>query len=369
LTLGSFARASRGSVITRTVKSQDLTPGIKGIVKIFMTPVVFAGAYIIDIITGDPRWLPHPVVIIGKFISFLEGLIRSVPTFTKRGSEGIIPLLKGGKRGFIDEKKGGIILWFAVVIPTFLITWGIVKGCSLVNPLFGMIIMVLLASLTLATRSLYDESRVVLSALTRGNIEEARKYLAMIVGRDTDNLDEEEILRAVIETVSENLSDGIVAPMFYLALGGLPLAMTYKAVNTLDSMVGYKNERYRDIGCFSARMDDILNWIPARLTGLIVVAVSFILRFNGEGSWRIMRRDGRNHTSPNSGIPEAAVAGSLGIQLGGENRYFGETISKPTIGDRIKRTNRGDVKKTWAIMFISSLLMAAVCVTTLWMIQ
>ncbi|MBE9572494.1 MAG: cobalamin biosynthesis protein CobD [Proteobacteria bacterium] len=317
-----------------------------------MTPAVFLGAYIVDIVVGDPRRFPHPVIIIGKFVGFLEGKIP--------------PLVKGG---FIDEKKAGIILWFAVVAPSFFITWGIVEGCFFINSLFGAIIAILLASLTLATRSLYDESRVVLSALNSDNLEEARKSLSMIVGRDTKNLNEEEILRAVIETVSENLSDGIVAPMFYLAVGGLPLAMAYKAVNTLDSMVGYKNARYKDIGCFSARMDDIFNWIPARLTGLIIILAAFILRLNWRDSWRIMRRDGRNHSSPNSGIPEAAVAGSLGIQLGGENRYFGEIVSKPTIGDRINGVGRGDVKKTWAVMFASSLLMAIFCMTTLWIIQ
>jgi adenosylcobinamide-phosphate synthase len=229
-----------------------------------MTPSIFFGAYIVDLIIGDPRWLPHPVVIIGKFVGFLGEKIRhSSP---------------------MDEKKGGIILWFAVVILVYFVTWGIIEGCSFINLWFGAIITILLASLTLATRSLYDESKVVLNALNRGNIEEARKSLSMIVGRGTKNLDEEEILRAVIETVSENLSDGIVAPMFYLALGGVPLAMAYKAVNTLDSMVGYKNIRYKDIGCFSARMDDIFNWIPARLTGLIIILAAFILRLNRRNS-------------------------------------------------------------------------------------
>ncbi|MEA3429241.1 MAG: adenosylcobinamide-phosphate synthase CbiB, partial [Thermodesulfobacteriota bacterium] len=311
-----------------------------------MTPAVFLGAYITDIIVGDPHRFPHPVVIIGKLVRFLEGKIP--------------PLVKGF---FLDEKKAGIILWFAVVAPTFFITWGIVEGCFFINSLFGAIITILLASLTLATRSLYDESGAVLTALHRGDIEEARKSLSMIVGRDTENLDEKEILRAVIETVSENLSDGIVAPMFYLALGGVPLAMAYKAVNTLDSMVGYKNDRYKDIGCFSARMDDIFNWIPARLTGLIIILAAFILRLNWRDSWKIMRRDSQNHSSPNSGIPEAAVAGSLGVQLGGKIQYFGEVTYKPTIGDRIKETDKKDVKKTWVIMFTSSLLMTFVCIT------
>ncbi|MDA3833674.1 MAG: adenosylcobinamide-phosphate synthase CbiB, partial [Spirochaetales bacterium] len=328
------------------------------------------------------------VVIMGKLIRFLERKIRHpspvdeihmtpitpsskgetppIPPFSKGGLGGILSLVKGG---FIDKKKAGIILWFAVVAPTFFITWGIVEGCFFINALVGVIITVLLASLTLATRSLYAESKIVLNALNRGNIEEARKNLSMIVGRDTENLDEKEILRAVIETVSENLSDGIVAPMFYLALGGLPLAMTYKAVNTLDSVVGYKDAKHMDIGCFSAKMDDVLNWIPARITGFIIVIASFILRFKWRDSWKIMRRDGQNHSSPNSGIPEAAVAGSLGIQVGGENRYFGEIVKKPTIGDKIKEIDKRDIKKAWVIMFSSSLLMAFACTIILWMIQ
>lgn len=314
-----------------------------------MTPTVFLGAYIIDIIVGDPRWFPHPVAIIGRWTRFVEEKIRA---YTSRAS---------GKKG--------VALWFSVVIPTFLIAYGIVEGCFFVNPLFGMIIIAILASLTLATGSLYKESKAVIDALTRGNMEEARKNLSMIVGRDTDNLYEAEILRAVIETVSENLSDGIVAPMFYLTIGGLPLAMAYKAVNTLDSMVGYKNARYSDIGCFSAKMDDVLNWIPARITGLIIIIASFILRFNWRDSWRIMRRDGRNHSSPNSGIPEAAVAGSLGIQLGGNISYFGKVTHKPTIGDRLRETDKKDVKNAWGIMFASSFLMAILCTVILWIIQ
>ena len=314
-----------------------------------MTPAVFLGAYIIDIIVGDPHWFPHPVVIIGKVVRFLEDKIRGT-------------LL-------IDKRKGGIILWFAVVIPVYLITWGAVEGCLFINPLFGTIITVLLASFTLATRSLYDESKIVLNALNRGNMEEARKKLSMIVGRDTENLDEQEICRAVIETVSENLSDGIVAPMFYLAIGGVPLAMACKAVNTLDSMVGYKNEKFMDMGRFSAKMDDIWNWIPARLTGLIIVMVSFILRLNWRDSWKIMQRDGKNQSSPNSGMPEAAAAGALNIQLGGKSRYFGKISHKPVIGDRVKEIDKDDVKKAWIIMFASSFLIAAVCVLTLWLIE
>ncbi|MBN2516367.1 MAG: cobalamin biosynthesis protein CobD [Deltaproteobacteria bacterium] len=312
-----------------------------------MSVVIFVGAYITDLIVGDPRRIPHPVVIIGKLVTVVEGCIR---------------------RGFFgfNEKKSGIILWFVVIIPVYFITWGIVSGCYLIHSVFGLMIAIILSSLTLATRSLYEQSRMVIDALVSGHIEDARKSLSMIVGRDTDNLDDEEIFRAVIETVSENLSDGIVAPMFYLALGGPPLAMAYKAVNTLDSMVGYQNERYGDLGFFSAKMDDIFNWIPARLTGLIIVIVSFTLGYEGRNAWKIMRRDGRNHSSPNSGIPEAATAGALNIQLGGKIQYFGAVTNKPTIGDKMKQTDREAVKKAWVIMFAASLFMAGTCTVLLW---
>ena len=314
-----------------------------------MSAGIFIGAYITDMIVGDPRRIPHPVVIIGKLVTVVEGCIR---------------------RGFLgfDEKKGGVILWFLIVMPVYFITWGVIEGCYLIHSVFGLMLAIVLSSLTLATRSLYEESKIVIDALASGNIEEARKNLSMIVGRDTDNLDDEDIFRAVIETVAENLSDGIVAPMFYLALGGPPLAMAYKAVNTLDSMVGYQNERYGDIGFFSAKMDDIFNWIPARLTAIIIVIVSFILKYDGRNAWKIMRRDGRNHSSPNSGIPEAATAGALNIQLGGQIQYFGEMKDKPTIGDKIKQTDREGVKKAWVIMFASSLFMAGTCTVLLWVI-
>ena len=315
-----------------------------------MTAEVFIGAYIIDILVGDPRWFPHPVAIVGRWTRFVEGKIRA---HTTRAA----------------EKKGGIVLWFSVVIPTFCLTYGITEASFSLGALCGMITTALLASLTLATRSLYEESKAVIVALRCEDMEGARKNLSMIVGRDTENLDEAGILRAVIETVSENLSDGIVAPMFYLTVGGVPLAMAYKAVNTLDSMVGYKDAKYMDIGCFSAKMDDVLNWAPARITGFIITIASLILRFNWRDSWRIMRRDGRNHSSPNSGIPEAAVAGALGIQVGGKISYFGKIAYKPTIGDRLKETDKQDVKNAWAIMFTSSLLMAVVCIVILWIVQ
>jgi len=307
-----------------------------------ITPVMFFSACALDLIVGDPRWFPHPVIIIGRGINRME---RAIRVYFSPGC----------------FKTGGIILWVAVILTTYFATWGILTASCEIHWILGCVVTVMLASQTLAVRSLFQESKIVIDRLNAGRLDDARKALSMIVGRDTENLDKKGILRAVVETVSENLSDGIVAPMFYLLLGGVPLAMTYKAVNTLDSMVGYKNDHYRDIGYFSARMDDILNWIPARMTGFIVVIVSFFLGLNGRNAWRIMRRDSRNHPSPNSGVPEAAVAGALGVQLAGPMSYFGRMMEKPAIGDGIKSIDDGDVKMAWAIMFSSSGLMFIFC--------
>jgi len=312
-----------------------------------MTPGMLLWAYLVDLIGGDPRWVPHPVRVIGRLIRFCETRIR----------RGILP---------VSARVGGAVLWMAVTVPVFAATWLVVNTCFALGETVGIVVTIILASFTLATKSLYDESRLVIEALDAGDIGKARRSLAMIVGRDTNELNEEDILRAVIETVAENLSDGIVAPILYLAVGGVPLAMAYKAVNTLDSMVGYKNERYRDMGFFSARMDDIFNWLPARVTGVLIVAVSFVLGGHGQRAWRIMRRDGHRHASPNSGIPEAAMAGSLGVQLGGANTYFSAVVEKPTIGDEIKKITEDHVATAWSIMFVASFLAIAVSAILLW---
>jgi adenosylcobinamide-phosphate synthase len=200
----------------------------------------------------------------------------------------------------------------------------------------GFVVAVILSWSCLAARSLHRESRLVADALVRGDLVEARRYLSNIVGRDTAELDEAEVWRATVETVAENTSDGVIAPLFYLCIGGPVLAIAYKAVNTLDSMVGYRNERYKSLGWASARCDDLANFMPARLTGLLMVAAAPLFGFPPGNAWRIMCRDGRNHSSPNSGIPEAAVAGALGVRLGGASIYSGKRVEKPTIGDPLK---------------------------------
>jgi adenosylcobinamide-phosphate synthase len=206
----------------------------------------------------------------------------------------------------------------------------------------GAVLIVYLVATTIAMRGLVDSARLVIRSVKEGNLVDARFHLSMIVGRDTGDLSEEKVLAAVMETLAENLSDGVVAPVFYFVLGGLPLAMTYKAINTLDSMVGYKNDSYINFGWAAARLDDIANYVPARLTGLLIVISAFLasLVSGGKGpmsvvcrSYRIMNRDGRNHTSPNSGIPEAAMAGAAGVRMGGVASYGGMVVEKPFIGD------------------------------------
>src|SRR3990172_3205083 len=274
-------------------------------------------AYLLDLILGDPKWLPHPVRWIGSYIAFLEGKIRRFATPPAP------PLVKGGEGEGWSEKVGGVFLFLIVVGTVFGLVWFLLYFSFLIFSIF-------LAYTTLSIKSLHQEAYGVVGEIEKvsppplpsplagegwvgGHLDRARERLSNIVGRDTQNLSEEEIYRAVVETIAENTSDGIIAPFFYLAIGGPALALAYKAVNTLDSMVGYKNERYKNFGWFSARMDDIANFTPARITALLMVIASFILRFNLSGSLKIIWRDSRNHPSPNAGYPEAAVAGALGL--------------------------------------------------------
>ncbi|WP_306535719.1 adenosylcobinamide-phosphate synthase CbiB [Geobacter sp.] len=273
---------------------------------------VVLAAVLLDLLFGDPRWLPHPVVVMGKLITGLEKVLRRLVT---------------------NERVGGVFLLLLTVGITAGVAWSVVQGAALIHPAAGAVVSAILGWTCLAARSLHGESKLVAEALLRGDLPEARRLLSYIVGRDTAELPEPEIWRGAVETVAENTSDGVIAPLLFLMVGGAPLALAYKAVNTLDSMVGYKNERYLRFGWASARFDDLANLVPARLTGLLMVLAAPLARLSGRNAWRIMLRDGRNHSSPNSGIPEAAAAGALGVQLGGTNIYFGKPVAKPTIGD------------------------------------
>ena len=290
---------------------------------------------VLDFIIGDPNNPFHPVRIIGALGIKLENITRRV---------------------FKNLKISGFITWLGVILITFLVNSLIVRLAFSISYILGIIIEGILLYFCISSKGLKVEGLKVIKVLESGDIKGARKQLSYIVGRDTEALDEEGIIRAVIETVAENTSDGIIAPLLFGALGGAPLAMTYKAVNTCDSMFGYKNDKYIDFGLVSAKMDDLFNYIPARLTGYLVIFAAFILALDYKNSYRIYKRDRYNHTSPNSAHPESAVAGALGIRLGGANYYFGKIVEKPTIGDKNKVIEISDLYKTNNILLVVTLL-------------
>ncbi|MFZ5965598.1 MAG: adenosylcobinamide-phosphate synthase CbiB [Bacillota bacterium] len=295
-------------------------------------------AYFMDLLIGDPYWLPHPIVLIGNCIKALERILRSI------------------FKTELQEKIAGVILTGMVVGGAYIGTWLLIKAAFVTHPYLADGIEAFLMFQILAIKSLDKESRKVYDQLNKGDLLEARKFLSYIVGRDTTDLDEQNVARGAVETVAENISDGIIAPMLYMIIGGVPLGMAYKAVNTLDSMVGYKNDRYIHFGWASARFDDIANWIPARLTAVFIIIASYFSKYHWKNSVKILLRDRRNHKSPNSGYPEAAVAGALGIQIGGTNMYFGKPVYKPTIGDANKVLCKEDILHTIRIMYMTSLI-------------
>ncbi|NLW36510.1 adenosylcobinamide-phosphate synthase CbiB [Syntrophorhabdus aromaticivorans] len=283
--------------------------------------IILVLAFFLDLLMGDPPPLPHPVRIIGKGITLLERCLRR--PFSTPG----------------QEKTAGMLLAVLVVLSVFLAAYLVEKWVLFslkgLARLAGILFLVYLAASTIAAKELLKAGLRVIEAVKEGDMGRARIHLGMIVGRDVHGLEKKAILKAAMETLSENLSDGVIAPFFYFILGGLPLAMAYKAINTLDSMVGYRNEKYMNLGWASARLDDIANYIPARISGLLIALSSFLLyksRMVCADSLRTMVRDGKRHPSPNSGYPEAALAGALGVSLGGPSTYNGILMEKPCIG-------------------------------------
>ena len=299
--------------------------------------LVMVIAYLLDLVIGDPYSFPHPVRFIGNLIRFTEGKIRII--------------FKSKKQ----LKIGGFLLWTITVGFTALVT-NLILNLLCINNIFYVIIASIILYTTLSTKCLADEAKKIYEVLKTGDIEKSRKQLSYIVGRDTTSLNENEIIRATVETVAENTVDGIISPMMYGFIGGPVLAMAYKAINTLDSMVGYKNEKYGDIGFASAKIDDIANFIPARITPFFMMIASFILGFNSKKSIKIAMRDRKNHKSPNCAYAEGAVAGALEVQLGGTNMYFGEKVYKPTIGDKDRELEAEDILRTNKIMYLTSFI-------------
>lgn len=276
------------------------------------------------------------MIQIGRLIGFLEPRLR---------------------KAVQSRFAGGVILLFLTVGATAAAAGLLLAAAYAINHFAGIAVAIILSWSCLAARSLHHESGLVAAALTNGDLAEARRLLSYIVGRDTDNLQEPEIWRATVETVAENSSDGVIAPLLFLMLGGPVAGLAYKAVNTLDSMVGYKNEQYLFFGRASAKFDDFVNYVPARLTGMLLTVAALFTGLSMKNAWRVMRRDGRNHSSPNSGIPEAAAAGALGVQLGGTNFYFGKPVEKPTIGDPLQPLGRAAWQGTVRLMYAAEALL------------
>ncbi len=297
---------------------------------------IFTG-FLLDSIFGDPRRLPHPICLIGNFISVMEKVLRRAFPKSEKG-----------------ELAGGAVLAAAVPAAAFGVSFMILRLCEAVSPVLKFAVETFFCYQIFAAKSLKDESMRVYRYVEAGDIENSRKYLSWIVGRDTKELNFEKIDKAVVETVAENTSDGVVAPLIFMAVGGAPLAFLYKGVNTLDSMVGYKNDRYLYFGRASAKLDDLLNFIPARLTGLAMCIGAFITGLDWRTAFRIYRRDRKNHSSPNSAHPESACAGALNIQLGGDAYYFGRLYRKKTIGDDIRPVDSGDIKLSIRLMYAAS---------------
>ena len=274
-------------------------------------------AFLLDLVVGDPRWFPHPVVLMGKLISMGDRFLWT----------------GNARLDFVS----GTVLSLALIAVTIGVTWALLYSLTFLPPLITFVVTAGVASTTLATRGLLDAITRIETPLRSGNLVEARAKLGHIVGRETFVLNEDKVLRASLESLAENTSDGIVAPLFYLFLGGIPLAMTYKAVNTLDSMIGYRTEHYFYFGKFAARLDDVANFIPARLTALLMVVATFLVRLNAGLALRVLWRDHANNLSPNAGYPEATLAGALGIKLGGPVFISAKKFGSPLWGTILRR--------------------------------
>lgn len=299
---------------------------------------VFAG-FGLDCLFGDPLSRLHPVVLMGKMISFFEKTLRGKYPKTPRG-ERIAGTIMALLVPLISAGAGFVLLWFA---------WT-------VHPWAYFALSAFLCWQCIAARCLMTESKKVVTALEKEGLDAGRRQVAMLVGRDTENLTDKQVVKAAVETVAENTSDGVVAPICWMIVGGAVGGLFYKAVNTMDSMVGYKNEKYLHFGRCAAKFDDAVNYIPARLSALGMIGAAFLLKLDGKNAWRIWRRDRRNHTSPNSAQCESACAGALGIQLGGNASYFGQVYEKPTIGDPMRPIEGADVNRACKLMYGTSVL-------------
>lgn len=305
-----------------------------------MTLLSVLAGFLIDCVLGDPAWLPHPVVLIGKGISLSEKVLRRIFPQTDRGALAagtamaiLVPLLSAG------------------------VSFGILFGLYLLSPWAYFAASSIMCWQCFAARCLAKEATKVVKALETDGLEAGRRQIAMLVGRDTQTLSEEQVLKATVETVAENASDGVVAPMLFMVLFGAVGGFFYKAVNTMDSMVGYKNDRYLYFGRAAAKLDDAMNFVPSRLCALAMIAVAPLVKLDGKNAFRIWKRDKRKHASPNSAQTESVAAGALHVELAGPASYFGKLVEKPAIGDNDRAIERADVRRTNALMYGASILL------------
>ncbi|MDD2979665.1 MAG: adenosylcobinamide-phosphate synthase CbiB [Hespellia sp.] len=295
--------------------------------------------FLLDLILGDPRWLYHPVRAMGALISMMEKIIRCC-----------LPKNKWG------ERAGGAILVLTVLFVSIGVPFFLLRLAYGIHVVCGIVLETFFCYQLLATKSLRDESMKVYAALEKENLPEARYAVSMIVGRDTNSLDEEGVTKAAVETIAENTADGVIAPLFYMMIGGAVGGFAYKAVNTMDSMVGYKNERYQCFGTVAAKLDDVANFIPARLAAVLMTAASFLLGMDGRNAWKIFCRDRYQHKSPNSAQTEAVMAGALDVELAGNAFYFGKLCEKPSIGDGLRRIEAEDIRRANRLLYGTAVL-------------
>ena len=299
--------------------------------------------FLLDFVFGDPVWLYHPVRVIGNFISFGERKLRGIFGKTEKG-----------------ELAAGTVLWFLTAGFSFVIPFLVLWGAQRLHPALRFLIESFWCYQILAARCLVRESGKVYDRLKEKDLPGARKAVSMIVGRDTENLTEEGVTKAAVETVAENTSDGVTAPLLFLILGGAPFGFLYKAVNTMDSMLGYKNEKYLYFGRFPAKMDDVFNFIPSRITALFMIVAAFLTGMDGKNAWKIWKRDRRKHASPNSAQTESVCAGALRVRLAGDAVYFGKLHKKEYLGDPLRPIEPEDIRRAGRLMYVTAFLVLLV---------
>lgn len=309
--------------------------------------IAFIAGFVLDLLIGDPHFIPHPVRLIGSLISFLDKRLNCDVKYNSSENE-----------ANLTKYKRGVLLAFTVIFATFAVSVIILVAAYSINLYAGVIAEAVMTWQILATKCLRVESMRVYDALRTDGVEAGRRAVSMIVGRDTSVLDEAGVTRAAVETVAENTSDGVIAPMLYTAIGGPVLGFVYKAVNTMDSMLGYKNDKYMYFGRFAARLDDVVNFIPARISAYLMIAAAFIggRQFDGKNAYRIFKRDRFNHASPNSAQTESVCAGALRVQLAGDAVYFGKLVKKKYIGDGLREIEYEDIKRANRLMYITAFL-------------